>query len=115
MASGCIFCEIVAGKISSDVVYEDGEFLAFRDIQPQAPKHLVIIPKQHIASLRDLTEKEEDLMGRLILLASKLAKKEGLDSTGYRLAINTGDEGGQAVPHLHVHLLGGRKLNDQLG
>ncbi|MEA3297935.1 MAG: histidine triad nucleotide-binding protein [Chloroflexota bacterium] len=115
MASECIFCEIIAGKISSDVVYEDGEFLAFRDIQPQAPKHFVIIPKQHIASLRDLTEKEEDLMGRLILLASKLAKKEGLDSMGYRLAINTGDEGGQAVPHLHVHLLGGRKLNDQLG
>ena len=111
----CIFCKIVAGEIPTDIVYSDEEFLAFRDIQPQAPKHLVIIPKSHIASVTQLTDKQQGLIGRFILLAKKLAEKEGLSPSGYRLSINCGADGGQLVPHLHLHLLGGRRLDDQLG
>jgi histidine triad (HIT) family protein len=111
----CVFCEIVAGKIPADIVYQDGEFLAFRDIQPQAPTHLVIVPRSHIGSITQLTNEHQDLIGRLILLAKELAEKEGVSANGYRLAINCGAEGGQLVPHLHLHLLGGRRLDDQLG
>ncbi|MCK4331698.1 MAG: HIT domain-containing protein [Dehalococcoidia bacterium] len=112
---GCVFCEIVAGKIPADVVYQDGEFLAFRDIQPQAPTHLVIVPASHIGSITQLTNEQQGLIGRLILLAKELAEKEGVSANGYRLAINCGADGGQLVPHLHLHLLGGRRLDDQLG
>ena len=111
----CVFCEIVAGKIPADVVHQDGEFLAFRDIQPQAPTHLVIVPRSHIGSITQLTNEHQGLIGRLILLAKELAEKEGVSAKGYRLAINCGAEGGQLVPHLHLHLLGGRRLDDQLG
>lgn len=111
----CIFCRIVAGEISTDVVHSDKELLAFRDIQPQAPKHIVIIPKSHIASVTQLTDQQQGLIGRLIVLAKKLAEKEGISGSGYRLVINCGPEGGQLVPHLHLHLLGGRRLDDQLG
>lgn len=89
--------------------------MAFRDIQPQAPKHLLIVPKSHIASLTQLTDEQQGLMGRFVLLAKELAEREGISSGGYRLVINCGVEGGQVVPHLHLHLLGGRKLDDQLG
>jgi len=115
MAEGCLFCRIVAGEIFGDIVYQDKEFLAFRDIKPQAPKHVIIIPKTHIASLTELTEQQRGLIGRLIILAKNLAEKEGIAESGYRLAINCGPEGGQVVPHLHFHLIGGRKLSDQLG
>ena len=115
MAEGCLFCRIVAGEIPGDIVYQDKEFLAFRDINPQAPKHVIIIPKTHIASLTELTEQQQGLIGRLIILARNLAEKEGIAESGYRLAINCGSEGGQVVPHLHFHLIGGRKLSDQLG
>jgi len=115
MAEGCLFCRIVAGEIPSDVVYQDQEFLAFRDINPQAPKHIIIIPKVHIASLAELTEQQQGLMGRFMILARDLAEEEGLAERGYRLAINCGPEGGQVIPHLHLHLIGGRKLNGQLG
>ncbi len=111
----CVFCDIVAGKISSDIIYQDEDFLAFRDIHPLAPVHIVIIPKAHISSLAGVGERQEGLMGRLILLAAKLAGKEEIADRGYRLAINCGPEGGQVIPHLHLHLLGGRKLADQLG
>ncbi len=115
MAEGCLFCRIVAGEIPTDVVYQDEDFLAFRDIEPQAPRHVIIIPKAHIASLAELTEKQQGLIGRLIILARNLAEEEGIAKRGYRLAINCGVEGGQLVPHLHLHLIGGRKLSDQLG
>jgi histidine triad (HIT) family protein len=115
MAEGCLFCRIVAGEIPCDIVYQDKEFLAFRDINPQAPKHVIIIPKTHIVSLAELTERQQGLIGRLIILARNLAEKEGIARSGYRLAVNCGPEGGQLVPHLHFHLLGGRKLSDQLG
>jgi len=115
MAEGCLFCRIVANEIPSDVIYQDEDFLAFRDIEPQAPTHLIIVPKTHITSLAELTEQQQGFIGRLIILAQKLAEKEGIAERGYRLAINCGPEGGQVVPHLHFHLIGGRKLNDQLG
>jgi len=111
----CIFCRIVAGEIPADIVYQDKEFVAFRDIHPQAPTHILIIPKSHIASMTDLTGKHQALMGRLILLAKELAEKEGISTSGYRLSVSTGTDGGQLVPHLHFHLLGGRKLDDMLG
>ncbi len=111
----CVFCQIVSKKIPSDIVYQDEEVLAFRDINPQAPVHLLIIPKKHIASLAELTEKETPLMERMVSVASKLAEREGISESGYRLVINCGKEGGQLVMHLHLHLLGGRHLRGQLG
>jgi len=111
----CIFCRIIAGEVPADIVYQDSELLAFRDIHPQAPTHILIMPKGHIASLTELTSKEQALMGRLILLAKELAEKEGVAAKGYRLSVSCGADGGQLVPHVHFHLLGGRKLDDQLG
>ena len=111
----CIFCQIVAGKVPSEILYRDEEVIAFRDINPQAPIHLVIIPKKHIPSLADLSEAESSLIGHMVNTANQLARKEGISEDGYRLAINCGKEGGQLVPHLHMHLLGGQKLSDKLG
>ena len=111
----CIFCRIVAGEIPADIVYQGKELIAFRDIHPQASTHIVIIPKSHIASMTDLTSSQQALMGRLILLAKELAEKEGISASGYRLSVSTGADGGQLVPHIHFHLLGGRKLDDMLG
>ena len=113
MAEQCIFCRIVAGEVTSDIVYQDEDFLAFRDISPQAPTHVLIIPKTHITSLAQLTEEQQELAGRLIIIARKLAEKEEIAKRGYRLVINCGPEGGQLVPHLHLHLIGGRKLGDR--
>ncbi|HEX7365114.1 MAG TPA: histidine triad nucleotide-binding protein [Dehalococcoidia bacterium] len=111
----CIFCRIVAGEIPADTVYRDEELLAFRDINPQAPTHILIIPKEHIASLNDITSKHQALMGRIVLLARDLAEKEGISGKGYRLSVSTGADGGQLVPHVHFHLIGGRKLSGDLG
>jgi len=111
----CVFCKIASGKIPADIVYHDQEIIAFRDINPQAPLHLIIIPKKHVPSLDQMKESDAALVGRMVAVANKLAKDEGVAEKGYRLAINTGVEGGQIVPHLHVHLLGGRKLADALG
>jgi histidine triad (HIT) family protein len=115
MAEECIFCRIVAGQVPGDIVYQDEDFLAFRDISPQAPTHLLIIPKIHITSLDELTEEQQELSGRLIIIAKNLAENEGIAKRGYRLVINCGSNGGQAVPHLHLHLIGGRRLDDRLG
>jgi histidine triad (HIT) family protein len=111
----CVFCRIVAGEIPADIVYQDKALLAFRDINPQAPTHILIVPKSHIASLADITAKHQALMGRIILLARDLAETEGISDGGYRLSVSTGADGGQLVPHVHFHLLGGRKLSDMLG
>jgi histidine triad (HIT) family protein len=111
----CIFCRIVAGEIPADVVYRNEELLAFRDINPQAPTHILIIPKEHIASLNDITSKHQALMGHIVLLARDLAKKEVISTKGYRLSVSTGPDGGQLVPHVHFHLIGGRKLSGDLG
>jgi histidine triad (HIT) family protein len=111
----CIFCQIVAGKVPSEILYQDEEVIAFRDINPQAPTHLIIIPKKHIPSLAHLSQAESPLIGHMVNVANQLAKKEGVAEKGYRLAINCGEQGGQVVSHLHMHLLGGRKLSDTLG
>lgn len=111
----CIFCQIASGKVPSEILYQDEEVIAFRDINPQAPKHLIIIPKRHIPSLAHLPQAESPLIGHMVNVANQLAKKEGIAEKGYRLAINCGEQGGQVVPHLHLHLLGGRKLSDTLG
>ena len=111
----CIFCQIASGKIPSDVVHQDETVIAFRDIKPQAPVHILVIPKRHIPSLAQLTEDELPVITHMVEVANQLAKREGIADRGYRLAINCGPEGGQLVPHLHLHLLGGRKLSDELG
>ena len=111
----CIFCQIAAGKIPAEITYRDEELIAFRDINSQAPTHLLIIPKKHIPSLAQLSPADLPLMGRMVQAASKLAKEEGITETGYRLIVNYGQWGGQVVPHLHMHLLGGRKLTGRLG
>jgi histidine triad (HIT) family protein len=111
----CIFCRIVAGELPADIVYQDKELLGFRDINPQAPTHILIIPKAHIASLAEITAKHQALMGHIILLAKELAEEEKISSKGYRLSVSTGADGGQLVPHVHFHLIGGRKLSDMLG
>jgi histidine triad (HIT) family protein len=111
----CIFCEIISGNIPADIVHKDDKVIAFRDIKPQAKTHIIIIPNKHIASLNDLTKEDSTLIGHMVLVAGKLAEKEGVSQSGYRLAINCGVEGGQLVPHLHLHLVGGRKLADELG
>ncbi len=105
-----LFCKIVAGEIPADKVYEDEDVLAFRDIKPQAPVHILIIPKRHIAMLADATEEDERLLGKLLLVASKLAKQEGIADSGFRVVVNNGPDSGQDVFHIHVHLLGGRKM-----
>ncbi len=105
----CLFCKMVAGEIKPDTVYEDNEVLAFRDINPQAPVHLLIIPKAHIATLNDLGDLA--LSGKLLQTAILLAKQEGLAEGGYRTVFNCNEKGGQEVFHLHLHLLGGRQMN----
>ena len=104
----CIFSDIVAGKIPGDSVYQDGEVMAFRDINPKASTHLLIIPKDHIPSLAQVTSEQLPLMGHMIDVANKLAKNEGILDSGYKVVINCGRGGGQLVPHLHLHLIGGR-------
>ena len=115
MAEGCIFCRIVAGELPADVIYQDEDFLAFRDVAPQAPVHVLIIPRTHITSVAELAEGQEELAGRLIIIANELARKEGIAGKGYRLAVNCGSEGGQVVPHMHLHFLGGRQMDATLG
>lgn len=115
MSASCPFCRIASGEIESDIVRQDGDFVAFRDINPQAPTHILVVPRRHISSLSDLTSADEELMGKMVLLATRVAAEEGLSERGYRLVINYGPEGGQVVPHLHLHLLGGRELRGRLG
>jgi histidine triad (HIT) family protein len=110
----CIFCKIIAGAIPTEFLYQDEEILAFRDIHPLAPTHVLIVPKEHIASLLDLKPQHRELMGKLIEVANRLARSEGIAEKGYRLVINCGPDGGQVVPHLHLHLLGGRRMGDRL-
>ena len=105
----CIFCKIIKGEIPSDKVYEDDEILAFKDINPIAPIHVLIIPKKHIDSINEINNEDELLIGKIFIVIKKLAKEFNLDN-GYRIVNNCGEDGGQAVKHLHFHLLGGRKL-----
>jgi histidine triad (HIT) family protein len=104
----CLFCNIVEKKIPATIIYEDEDVIAFEDITPRAPSHLLIIPKQHIASLNDLDEKHIHLAGKLLHTANKLAKILGYSEQGYRVVMNCGKDAGQTVFHMHLHLLGGR-------
>ena len=109
--SDCIFCKIVKKEIPSQIVYESPGFIAFRDINPQAPTHIVLVPKTHMERISDLTPQEAPLVGELVLVANRLAKEFGFSERGYRLVINCNRDGGQTVFHLHLHLLGGRSFH----
>lgn len=106
----CIFCQIAAGKIASDIVYEDSDVIAFTDVSPEAPTHLLIVPRRHVASLNDTDAGDAELLGKLMATAVELAKERNLENNGYRLVMNTGLGAGQTVDHIHLHLLGGRAL-----
>jgi histidine triad (HIT) family protein len=106
----CIFCKIVRKEIPGDVVYEDEHVLAFNDINPQAPVHVLIIPKDHIPGVNELEEADKDTMCHLMSIIRKIAQQKKLDKSGYRIVINSGKDAGQAVQHIHYHLLGGRTL-----
>ncbi|MBM3156649.1 MAG: histidine triad nucleotide-binding protein [Chloroflexi bacterium] len=106
----CIFCRIARGEVKSNILYQDDRAAAFPDINPKAPVHILIIPRKHIDCVADLQDSEEQLMGHLVAIANKLARDNGVAASGFRLVINCGPEGGQLVPHLHLHLLGGRQL-----
>lgn len=112
---GCIFCKIAEGSMPGDILFQDGRLFVLRDISPQSPIHLLIIPKKHITSLADLKEEDLPLLGHMIGVANQMAKDEGILDGGYRLVINAGELGGQVVGHLHMHLMGGRQLSSQLG
>ena len=104
----CLFCRIRDGEIPCDKVYEDDDVLAFRDINPQAPTHILIIPKKHIATVNDFTDEDQAVAGRLMLVAKQIAADEGVEEDGYRLVMNCNEGAGQDVFHIHMHLLGGR-------
>ena len=106
----CLFCEIIAGRSPAGVVYQDEQLTAVRDIRPQAPTHILIMPNKHIASLAEAQAEDGALLGALMLAAQRLAGEAGLAGNGYRLVVNTGREAGQTVWHLHVHVLGGRAM-----
>lgn len=106
----CLFCKIIAGEIPSTKVYEDEAVLAFRDIEPQAPEHIIIIPKTHISSANEITEENGAVVGKIFAVAAKIAKELGFADKGYRIVNNCGEDGGQTVGHIHFHLLGGRNL-----
>jgi histidine triad (HIT) family protein len=110
MEENCLFCKIAAGQIPSKIVYQDEDVVAFEDINPKAPYHVLIIPRRHIASMADLTLEDGPILAKIFITATKLAHEGGIDESGYRIVANVGPDAGQSVFHLHFHLLGGRKL-----
>ncbi|HET6597511.1 MAG TPA: histidine triad nucleotide-binding protein [Anaerolineales bacterium] len=115
MTNYCIFCKIIRKEASAEVVYQDGQSTAFRDLHPVAPTHILIVPNKHIESVGALEMEDEQLMGHLFTVARKLAEEEGISPGGYRLITNTGANGGQTVFHLHVHLIGGQRMRYPMG
>jgi len=115
MDKECIFCKIAAGQIPSETVYEDEHVKAFNDIHPLAPAHVVIIPKKHIATLNDVKKADEDILRRLMLAAAEVARLKNIAEPGYRVVFNVNPEGGQVIFHMHLHVLGGRKMKDPPG
>ncbi len=115
MSTDCIFCKIARGEIKSDVFFRDDTIMVLRDISPQAPSHLLVMPLEHMPSVREITDANALLIGRMVVKANQVAAREGVADRGYRLAINCGVEGGQSVGHLHMHVLGGRQLSGKLG
>lgn len=110
MSENCLFCKIIAGEIPSKMVYEDEICVAFNDISPQAPTHILVIPREHFASLAEAEKNHQETLGHLLLTAAEIARQSDFADKGYRVVINTNDDGGQTVFHLHVHLLGGRQF-----
>lgn len=110
MSLYCVFCEISAGKMPAKKVYEDEEIIAFYDINPQSPVHLLVIPRKHISNLLDIKQQDADLLAKMIMTATILAKKHDIAETGYRIVINTNRYAGQSIDHLHIHILGGRVM-----
>ncbi|MDI6816075.1 MAG: histidine triad nucleotide-binding protein [Actinomycetota bacterium] len=110
MAQDCLFCKIIAGEIPATVVYEDDDVVAFKDISPQAPVHVLIVPRAHIERLSDATEADASLLGKIVLAGNRVARLSGVAKSGYRLIANTGPDGGQEVFHVHFHVLGGKRL-----
>ncbi|MCK8815923.1 histidine triad nucleotide-binding protein [Natroniella sulfidigena] len=106
----CIFCKIIAGEMESEILYEDEEVIAFKDIEPQAPIHFLIVPKKHIPTLLDIEEGDNELIGHIHQVANQLARQEGIAEDGFRIVSNCNEAGGQIVDHIHYHLLGGRNL-----
>ncbi len=111
----CVFCRIISGEIPTELLYQDDEAVAFRDIHPQAPVHILVVPRKHVPTPGNLGEAEFTLIGKLARIAELLARREGIAKRGYRLVMNVGEDGTQIVPHLHMHLLGGRRLTDEMG
>ncbi len=111
----CLFCKIIEGAIPSDKVFEDDNFFAFKDINPQSKVHILVVPKKHIDMLSQCSEDEKNILSVLLLAANDVAKDLSIDKTGYRVAINSGSDGGQLVFHLHLHLMGGEKLGGKMG
>ena len=112
--SNCIFCKIANKEINSEFVYEDDEIIAFKDVNPQAPIHILVIPKKHIKSIIDLTDEDEMLVGKMYTAVRKIAKKLNIEESGFRLIVNCGKDAGQEVPHLHFHILAGKKLGTKI-
>ena len=112
MDDNCIFCRIVSGDIPTDFVHQDEHVVVFRDIQPQAPVHLLVVPRQHIEALVDLEEGHGEVAGRALVTAAAVARAQPQLADGFRLIVNSGPAGGQTVPHLHLHLLGGRSFSE---
>jgi len=110
-SSDCLFCKILAGDVPAELVYESNEAIAFRDINPKAPSHVLIIPRQHIETINDLGPGDAALVGNLFLVARQVAKDEGIADNGYRVVMNCNADAGQTVFHLHLHMLGGRRLD----
>ncbi len=108
--SDCIFCKIARGDVPAQIVHQDGQVTAFRDVNPQAPVHLLVIPNQHVGSAAELGPGNGPLLAAMLVVANRMAEGEGVAGTGYRLVLNVGADAGQSVPHLHLHLLGGRPL-----
>jgi histidine triad (HIT) family protein len=106
----CLFCKIIAGQIPSTIVHSSDRVVAFKDVNPQAPTHVLILPRRHIATLNDLTEADDGLVGELVRTAAAIAKKNGHAETGYRTVFNSNADAGQTVFHIHLHLLGGRRM-----
>lgn len=111
----CIFCDIVSLKSKAEILYQDDQVTAFRDIYPVAPVHILVVPNKHIVSVEDMSLEDTLLIGKIVMIAKQLAKNEGINERGYRLVLNNGYEGGQRVFHLHLHLIGGKKLAMLIG
>jgi len=110
MTADCVFCKIIAGEIPAEFVYQDDDVVVFPDINPLTPVHLLVVSRRHIPSLADMSDEDTPLIGRMVRAANQVAREQGIYDKGYRLTINSGAESGQLVPHLHMHLMGGRIL-----